>query len=155
MEKAIKITSDGTNVTGTTADTLTTSVTIPANTFTTGDILRIESFNEFLGTAGTKQVRFYINTSASLSGASLLATTPAASAATKSIGIDSLMAIKSATNTRLKATNAQSYTFTGITSNGNSSVNIDWTAIQYIIVSIQLANTGDSGFNSFLSIEKL
>lgn len=155
MEKAIKITSDGTNVTGTTADTLTTSLAIPANTFTTGDILRIESFNEFLGTAGTKQVRFYINTSASLSGASLLATTPAASAATKSIGIDSLMAIKSATNTRLKATNAQSYTFTGITSNGNSSVNIDWTAIQYIIVSIQLANTGDSGFNSFLSIEKL
>jgi hypothetical protein len=156
MEKAIKITSDGTNVTGTTADTLTTSVTISANTFTTGDILRITSFNEFTGTAGTKQVRFYINTSASLSGATLLGTTPNAVASTRAIGMDRNLVIKSATSTKTHSASATTtYTNSNITAGALTNANIDWTTTQYLIVSIQLGNTGDSGFNSFLSIEKL
>lgn len=156
MEKAIKITSDGTNVTGTTADTLTTSVTISANTFTTGDILRITSFNEFTGTLGTKQVRFYINTSASLSGATLLGTTPNAVASTRAIGMDRNLVIKSATSTKTHSASATTtYTNSNITAGALTNANIDWTTTQYLIVSIQLGNSGDSGFNSFLSIEKI
>ena len=149
-----KTTTDGTSVTGT-AETLTATLTIPANTFTTGDIIRIEVFYEFTGTTGTKTCRMYANTSASLSGASLLATTAAAAATTRSMGVDSLMAVKSATNTRLRAVNGQTYTFTGITATAPSSVNINWTTTQYIVFSIQLGGGSDSGFNSFASIEKL
>jgi hypothetical protein len=155
MEKAIKITSDGTNVTGTTADTLTTSLAISANTFTTGDVLRIISFNEFTGTTGTKQVRFYINTSASLSGATLLGTAPNAVASTRAIGMDRNLVIKSATSTKTHSTVTTTYTNSNITSGALTNANIDWTTTQYIIVSIQLGNAGDSGFNSFLSIEKI
>ena len=150
-----KTTTDGTNVTGTTGETLTATLTIPANTFTTGDIIRIEAFFEFTGTAGTKQTRIYTNTSASLSGASLLATTAASATNTRSMGVDSLMAVKSATNTRLRSVSGQTYTFTGITSNAPSTVNINWAVIQYIVFSIQLGSAADSGFNSFASIEKL
>jgi len=149
-----KTTTDGTNVTGT-AETLTGTLTIPANTFTTGDIIRIEVFYEFTGTTGTKTCRIYTNTSASLSGASLLATTAAAAATTRSIGVDSLMAVKSATNTRLRSVSGQTYTFTGITANAPTSVNINWTTTQYIVFSIQLGGGSDSGFISFASIEKL
>lgn len=150
-----KTTADGTNVTGTTGETLTATLTIPANTFTTGDIIRIEVFFEFTGTAGTKTCRIYTNTSASLSGASLLATTAASAANTRSMGVDSLMAVKSATNTRLRAVSGATYTFTGVTSNASSTVNINWAVIQYIVFSIQLGSAADSGFNSFASIEKL
>lgn len=150
-----KTTTDGTNVTGTTAETLTATLTIPANTFTTGDIIRIEVFYEFTGTTGTKTCRMYANTSASLSGASLLGTTAAAAANTRSMGVDSLMAVKSATNTRLRAVNGQTYTFTGVTTTPPSSVNINWTTTQYIVFSIQLGGGSDSGFISFASIEKL
>lgn len=149
-----KTTTDGTTVTGTTGETLTATLTIPANTFTTGDIIRIEVFYEF-GTGGTKTCRIYANTSASLSGASLLATTAAAAANTRSMGVDSLMAVKSATNTRLRAVNGVTYTFTGVTTNAPSTVNINWAVIQYIVFSIQLGSAADSGFSSFASIEKL
>jgi hypothetical protein len=150
-----KTTADGTNITGTTGETLTATLTIPANTFTTGDIIRIEVFFEFTGTAGTKTCRIYTNTSASLSGASLLATTTPSAATTRSMGVDSLMAVKSATNTRLRAVSGATYTFTGITANAPTTVNINWAVIQYIVFSIQLGAGTDSGFNSFASIEKL
>jgi hypothetical protein len=151
----IKITSDGTNVTGTTADTFTTSVTIPANTYATGDILRITSFNEFIGTVGTKTIRYYINTSASLSGATLLATSSAGAAATRSIGMDRNLIIKSATSTKTHSATAATYTNSTATSGVYANINIDWTTTKYIIVSIQLGNAADSGFNTFLSVEKI
>lgn len=151
----IKITSDGTNVTGTTTDTLTTSVLIPANTYTTGDILRIISFNEFIGTVGTKTIRYYINTSASLSGATLLATSSAGAAATRSIGMDRNLIIKSATSTKTHSATAATYTNSTATTGVYANINIDWTTNRYIIVSIQLGNAADSGFNTFLSVEKI
>ena len=151
----IKITSDGTNVTGTTADTFTTSVLIPANTYTTGDILRITSFNEFIGTVGTKTIRYYINTSASLSGATLLGTSSAGAAATRSIGMDRNLIIKSATSTKTHSATAATYTNSTATSGVYANINIDWTTTKYIIVSIQLGNAADSGFNTFLSVEKI
>lgn len=155
IDKAIKITSDGTNVTGTTADTLTTSLLIPANTFTTGDILRINNFNEFTGTAGTKTIRIYINTSASLSGATILGTSVVAGTTTRSIGMDRNLVIKSATSTKTHFATVASYTNSTGTTGATSNINIDWTTDKYIIISIQLGNSADSGFNSFLSIEKL
>jgi hypothetical protein len=151
----IKITSDGTNVTGTTADTFTTSVLIPANTYTTGDILRITSFNEFIGTVGTKTIRYYINTSASLSGATLLGTTLNAVASTRAIGMDRNLVIKSATSTKTHSATAATYTNSTATSTVYANINIDWTTTKYIIVSIQLGNAADSGFNTFLSVEKI
>lgn len=151
----IKITSDGTNVTGTTTDTLTTSVLIPANTYTTGDILRIISFNEFIGTVGTKTIRYYINTSASLSGATLLATSSAGAAAVRSIGMDRNLIIKSATSTKTHSATAATYTNSTATTGIYANINIDWTTNRYIIVSIQLGNAADSGFNTFLSVEKI
>lgn len=150
-----KITTDGTNVTGTTTETLSNSLLIPAGTFTTGDIIRIILFNEFTGSAGSKISRIYVNTSASLSGASLLATSPTAATATRSVGMDVSMAVKSATNTRTKSTNTGVYTSSINITAVPTSINIDWSINQYIIFTIQLGASADTGFNSFALIEKL
>lgn len=151
----VKSVADGTNVTGTTTETLSASLLIPANTYTTGDIIRITCFAEFTGTAGTKITRIYNNTSASLSGANLLATSTTASSASRSIGMDLLMAIKSSTNTRVKGVTGVSYGSATNNSVATASININWTINQYIIFPIQLGAGADSGFNSFAIIEKL
>jgi hypothetical protein len=64
----------GTNVTGTTANTITQSVLIPANTLAANNTLDvIARFTKTLF-AGGATYRVYINTSASLTGATLIST---------------------------------------------------------------------------------
>lgn len=150
-----KTTTDGTNVTGTTTETLSNSLLIPAGTFTTGDIIRITLFNEFTGSAGSRISRCYVNTSASLSGATLIATAPTSTTTTRSLGMDAIMTIKGTSNTRIKNVTSTSLTSSTATTSAPNSLNIDWSINQYIIFPIQLGAGADSGFNSFALIEKL
>jgi hypothetical protein len=60
--------------TATTSEEKLHTLTVPASVFTTGDILRVYAYLEGTGSANNKTYRMYVNTSDSLSGATLLAT---------------------------------------------------------------------------------
>ena len=151
----LKSTTDGTNVTGVTADTLTYSGLIPANSVSVGDILRFFSFNEYTGTTSNRRARAYINTSASLSGATLLASTPNATGTTRTISFDRYLGVKSSSVTRVHSATALEYDGTTNGVNVWTTANIDWTIDQYFIISIQLANATDAGLSSFIILEKI
>jgi hypothetical protein len=151
----LKSTTDGTNVTGVTADTLTYSGLIPANSVSVGDILRFFSFTEYTGTTSNRRARAYINTSASLSGATLLASTPNATGTTRTISFDRYLGVKSSSVTRVHSATALEYDGTTNGVNVWTTANIDWTINQYFIISIQLANATDAGLSSFITLEKI
>lgn len=64
--------SDGTTVTGTTTETLSQSLLIPANTFSSNGMLEILYRMNKVGINGTTTVKIYKNTSNTLTGATLI-----------------------------------------------------------------------------------
>lgn len=146
-----EITTTGTVVTGTTANMISSSVLVPANTITVGRIYDLGYNAVFTGTSGQKTTRVYVNTSNSLSGATLLATYTAANNVLYST-MSRRIGIKSATLTEV-------VTATGSLGNGDvatqvppSQLNIDWTQDHYFLFAEQLANSGDT---AALSIAKM
>jgi hypothetical protein len=145
-------TTDGTLVSATAVNTLSQSVLIPANTFTVGSIFQLFAVYRFTGITAIKVVRFYVNTSASLTGATLLGTNSATIVASSLYAIwGKIFVVKSATNTEVGGTAGN----TGLTIEGVatavSNVNIDWTVNQYLIMAIQL-NVADTGIVSAYKI---
>lgn len=69
----IEIGTTGTTVTGTTANTITQSILIPANTLSANNSLELIARFSKTGTAGSGTYRLYFNTSNSLTGATLIA----------------------------------------------------------------------------------
>jgi hypothetical protein len=143
-------TTDGTAVTGTTVGTLTSSILIPANTVSTGDIIYIKTRVRKTGTAGTLVTRMYVNTSAAIGG-SLVGTSATAAATSLYFQYARTLAVKSSTNTETMAGNGN------INPDDNTSLtvavsanNIDWTQNQYLIVSVQNGSTADSSRSSFI-----
>jgi hypothetical protein len=143
----IEIGTTGTNVTGTTANTITQSVLIPANTLAANNTLDvIARFTKTLF-AGAATYRVYINTSASLTGATLIST---------------LQVTAGGGNIpTFQATRTYFYNGTNLSNNiqasgGNvTDIATQVSALQmsvaynsanayYLIFAIQLTNTGDS-----------
>lgn len=149
----IKDTTDSAAHTGTLTNTLITSYLIPANTFSTGDWFQQFIFTEKVGIAGNNTVRTYVNTSASLSGATIITTL--------SIGVTTLNSrlarwnsIKSATETIILGPTT-SITTRDVSSNQNYTVsNIDWTVDQYFIIAYQLANVADTVYQKGMYLIK-
>jgi hypothetical protein len=144
---------DGTAITGTTVSTLTSSVLIPANTVTTGDILYIKTRVRKTGTAGTLTTRMYVNTSAAIGG-SLIGTSAAAAATTLMFQYTRSLAVKSATNSESMAGNLN------VNADDNSAVttavsanNINWTVDQYIVIAVQNGSTADTSRSSFIQCQ--
>ena len=144
---------DGTAITGTTVSTLTSSILIPANTVTTGDIIYIKTRVRKTGTAGTLTTRMYINTSAAIGG-SLIATSAAAAATTLMFQYSRSLAVKSTTNTESMAgnLNVNADDNTAVTT-AVSANNIDWTVAQYLVVAVQNGSTADSSRSSFIQVQ--
>jgi hypothetical protein len=133
---------NGTAVTGTTAETLSQSLLIPANTFSSNGMLEVLCRMTKIGTAGTSTVKIYKNTSNTLTGATLIATITslesnirlfAQGIRTFRINSNTLTGINSSANflDLASATSILSTTFT---------TNVD----NYIIFSITLASVTDS-----------
>ena len=133
---------NGTNVTGTTTETLSQSLLIPANTFLGNGILEVICRMTKTGSAGTSGIRIYKNTSNTLTGATLIATnttitgTNIFSQMTRAFRINSnILSGYGAANSALidiaSISGLLSTTFT---------TNVD----NYILFSIQLANIADS-----------
>ena len=143
---------DSTALTGTTAITLMKSVLIPANTFTTGDTINILS-RAIRNTATGGAINYmYINTTNSLTGATLVGTM---SGSFSFYGMERSLYIKSATNSETfnaTASAAGSEVVTGI--NGASSLNINWAVNQYVITAFQNAAVGNSTVMSSLILQK-
>lgn len=143
---------DSTALTGTTAITLMKSVLIPANTFATNDIIKILNRAVRNTATGGAIDYLYINTTNSLTGATLIGTM---SGSFSFYGMERSLYIKSTTNSEtfnVTAGAAGSEVTTGI--NGSSSLNIDWGVNQYIIAAFQNAAVGNSTVMSSLIIQK-
>ena len=141
----IKDTTDSAAHTGTVNNTLITSYLIPANTFSAGDWFQQFHFTEKVGTAGANSIRTYINTSASLSGATQL-TLLSNTATTLSYRMVRWNSVKSATETII---NGPTGSITARDSPANQPFtvsNIDWTVNQYFIIAFQLFNAADTAY---------
>jgi hypothetical protein len=143
---------DSVALTGTTAITLMKSILIPANTYTTGDIVKLLSRAVRSTATGTATGYFYINTTNSLTGATLVGF---AQGSFSFFGMERSLYIKSATNSETFNTSVSS---AGIEisagTNGSSSLNINWAVNQYVIAAFQNAAVGNSTIMSSLIIQK-
>jgi hypothetical protein len=143
---------DSAALTGTTAITLMKSVLIPANTYATGDVVKILSRAIRNTATGTASNLFYINTSNTLTGATLVGTQ---SAASRYYANERNLYIKSTTiSETIDVTTSISSDANVSSAAANSNLNIDWTVNQYIIAAFQNAAVGNSTVMSSLIIQK-
>lgn len=152
LQNVTKDITDSTALTGTIAITLMKSILIPANTFATGDIVKILSRAIRSTATGSASNLFYINTTNSLTGATL---TASQINTTRFYAMERNLYIKSTTisetinvSTNINSDNAAA----SIVANAN--LNIDWTVNQYIIAAFQNSAVGDSTVMSSLIIQK-
>lgn len=138
---------DGTAVTGTTTETLSRSLLIPANTFSSNGMLEVLCRMTKTGTAGTSSVKIYKNTSNTLTGATQIGV------------LTSLQSATSLYSQGIRTFRINSNTLTGLTTSGTNPLDfISSTALvsttfttnvdNYIIFSITLASTSDSALIS-------
>lgn len=142
---------DSTALTGTTAITLMKSILIPANTYATGDVVKILNRAIRNTATGTANNYYYINTTNSLTGATLVGTQ---SIAASYYAMEKTLYIKSSTISETINTASSSGSEVGTGTNGIINLNIDWTVNQYIIAAFKNAAVGDSTVMSSLIIQK-
>lgn len=140
----------GSNVTGTTAKTLSASILIPANTLTATAVIELTwRAIRVSGTAGTITVDAHINTTNSLSGATLLATIPTLTVSNYiSQGIRSIFCNTSSNQWTLMNSGAvvgTDYVNTG----ANSVLTVNEAVDNYLIFALQNSNSGDTGLVQF------
>jgi len=142
---------DSAALTGTTAITLMKSILIPANTYTTGDIVKLLSRAIRNTTTGTSSNLFYVNTTNSLTGATLVGTQTSAS---RFFGMERNLHIKSTTISETLNVSTTASNDLGLQTSDRANLNIDWGVNQYIISAFQNAAVGDSTVMSSLIIQK-
>lgn len=131
--------------TGTTNNTLIYSKLISANVVGTGDMLQISTkFTKPSGSTANPTVRIYVNTAASLSGATLLATYATTNLNGRFFLVERTANVDGATTNFLTTTSGALTDSASLATTAASDVSIDWTVDQYFIVAIQLGNAGDS-----------
>lgn len=140
----------GSNVTGTLIKTISASILIPANTLTATTVIEITwRAIRVSGTNSTIAVDAYVNTTNSLSGATLLATINSMTASNYiSQGIRSIFCNTSSnqwTVLNSGATTGNDYLNTG----ANSVLTVNEASDNYLIFALQLSNTGDNGVVQF------
>jgi hypothetical protein len=147
---------DSATITGSTALTLLYSQLIPANTFAVNDVIRLSSRGLKTGVTSGSALNHYINTSNTISGATLLASY-APGATFRMLQNDRKLYIKNITgNTEVYATTVSSYLDfqpTGTQVFGNIAIN--WTVDQYIIFGGQLFGSADSFKGLSYEIERI
>ena len=134
-------------VSGTVGEALVYSKQINASTVVTGDILRAYARVGKTGTTASYTTRFYFNTSASLSGATLVGTVTIGASVLYTF-LERHYAIRSGTATRSLAptiTNTFTDIASGVGGNGTvSETSVNWSVNQFFLVSIQPVSSADS-----------
>ena len=156
--KALKVSdnTNGTAVTGTTANTLSKSLLVPANTLKANSMVMLLARAAKTGNAGTIQLRLYWNTTASLTGAILLASTAAGAASSlfsqMSRWIPVEVANGTGNGTRMFTATTFAATDFGVSTAALSTLALDWTVNSYLICAIQNGSALDSSVCNVLSI---
>lgn len=132
------------NITGTTAETVLSTVLVPGNTFKQYDIIDLESRLRKTGNGGLATIRIRVGTTVS-TGATLLATYTSTSVLHTFIPIFRRFVIKNiSTGTEcMPATTSAPNDITQLLVI-NSNISVDWTVNQYIIVTGQLNSSADT-----------
>lgn len=151
-------TTDGTASSGT-ANTVSSSVLIPAERVVAGNILDCISSFKFAGTSGARNMRMYVNTTPNLMGSPILV-----GALTNSIAsnlqahLQRFLVVKvtngTGAGTEILNTANNVVSQYGISTTAVQTVAINWTINQYIIVAVQAANAGDSLRSTFLKVRR-
>jgi hypothetical protein len=159
MSNLIDIGTDGAATSGT-SNTYSTGGLITPAQILAGDCIEIISICRKSAINGTITVRFYANTVNSLAGSPILIATSAANvAATRQTTMQRFLRIKvingtgagtEVTNTSLANTSEYSGSYTSAV----SPLAIDWTVNQYLIVSIQNANSSDSSVSTMFKVRR-
>jgi hypothetical protein len=135
----------GTNITGTLTNSKSASILIPANTITGNSVIEIMSRGiRVSGTASTIYHQMYINTTDSLSGATLLGVfTTLTTGQYWSQGTREALIIPSTNTMKIFATGGTTST-DYLSSGAGSSITFNETVDNYIIFAVQLFNVGDT-----------
>jgi hypothetical protein len=145
---------DGTAVTGTTNNTLCKTLTLSANARGANDAPIVFFQIKKTGTAGGATVRLYWNTTASLTGAILLASTGSNNTATqftiRHLGIEVADGTGNGTQV-FNATTAANNPY-GAVAAALTTAAINWTVSGFLIVAIQNASTADSSNCNIISL---
>ena len=143
---------DSSALTGTTAITLMKSILIPANTYLTGDVVKILNRAIRNTATGAAINYFYVNATNSLTGATLIGTQ---SASSRFYAMERNLYIKSSTiSETVDSSTSVSSDNPAVSTSANSNLNIDWSVNQYIISAFQNAAVGNSTVMSSLKIQK-
>ena len=146
---------DTTTISGSTLQLLYSQL-IPANTFIAGDIVRVSWRGQKLSAVGPNTASLYINTTSSLSGATLLGIYTS-TVNVRMIQMDRKLYVKNAT------TNTEMYNIAQ-PSVGEWAANptslfttssINWAVNQYIIAANQLQSGSDSFKGSSIEVERI
>ena len=138
-----KSTTNSTIITGTTSNTISYSILIPANTMLVGDFFQYTVNIIRVGLNATSNARVYFNTSASLTGATLSGSYTM-STSFLSVFFSKITPIKTATNTEFNVTTVATVTRDAVFNSPPSASNINWTVDQYFIIAFQPGSVLDS-----------
>ena len=133
-----------------TSNTLINSLLIPANTFSSGDIVTIETCVTKSAANNLFSFYFYVNTSATLVGATLVATNTSVASNVRAAQLYRRLAIDvasgSGNGTIVVNTSFGLRDDIGVTNytTGFSTLTTNWTVDQYIIVSGSVVSTSDT-----------
>ena len=132
-----------------TSNTLINSLLIPANTFSSGDIVTIETCVTKSATNNTFSFYFYVNTSATLVGATLVATNTSVASNIRAAQLYRRLAIDVAAGTGngtivLNTSFVARDDISGSYTSGFSTLTTNWTVDQYLIVSGSVVSTSDT-----------
>lgn len=132
------------------SNTLINSLLIPANTFSSGDIVTIETCVTKSATNGAFSFYFYMNTSSSLVGSTLVATntsvlnTTIAAQLYRRLTIDVAAGTGNGTIVLNTSFAARDDIGVGNYTTGFSTLTTNWTVDQYLIVSGSVVSTSDT-----------
>jgi len=150
---------NGTAVTGTTNNTFSKAILIPANSRTSGQSPMVVARVAKTGTAGTVISRVYWNITPDISGSPILLATSATNAGTtRSYTLYRMLSIDVANGTG-NGTVSHGTTLSSNNDNGpfagaiSTGVAVDWTQAGYIVVAIANASTADSSVCNLIKLE--
>ena len=154
LYRRVNVTDSGV-ISSSTALTLVYSQLIPANTFAAGDIITISWRGQKTNFNGTNNQYIYINTSSTVSGATLLGT-HTTTAAIRMVQMDRKLYVKNTTtNTEVYSpTSPVALYYTATSTAAFSNIAINWTIDQYLIGANTLASALDTFKGSSFEIER-
>lgn len=147
------------SVTGTTAETIMSSITVPANTFKAGDLVTLDAIFSKTGTANQFVTKMYwvAGATATLSGAVQIMTRTSISTVTYS-GQSRKLYIRTADGTGTGLTlgtevaSSTTSVFDDDRSVLRSNIAINWTTQGTFFSTIQLSSSSDTGRSYYLKI---